>query len=172
MRFTLPALTLLLTTLHSSLTSACLILTSNYELGFMYVQLVDNGILRCAWQGKYTSGTEQYLHCATGFYAWINLPQAPNGQTGIGNGVGAYAYNGLNFRFGITRRETECLLYRSGRCANWAYVLEARSYGCSAGAMAKVGGGEGLIPSDVDGWSVSTTSHVVISAGTAVPFAA
>lgn len=31
-------------------------------------------------------------------YAWINLPQAPNGQTGIGNGVGAHAYDGIKFQ--------------------------------------------------------------------------
>ena len=111
-----------------------------------------------AWPGKYTTGTEKYLHCTTGFYAWIDLPQALKGQTRIENGVGAYTYNGLNFRFGITRRETDCLLYKSGQCANWAYVLEARSYECPAGAIAK-SGGNGLVPSIVEGRSVSTTAY-------------
>lgn len=85
--------------------------------------------------------------------------------------MGAYAYSGLNFGFGITRREKECLLYRCGQCANWTYVLEARNYGCPASAMAK-SGGNGLVPSVVEGWSVSTTAHVAIQMGTAVPVAA
>lgn len=75
--------------------------------------------------------------------------------------MGAYAYNGLKFRFGITGRETDCLLYKSGQCANGVYVLESRNYGCPAGAISK-SGGNGLVPSIVEGWSVSTTRHLAI----------
>lgn len=70
------------------------------------------------------------------------------------------------------RREAECLLYRSEQCANWAHVLEARNYGCPAGAIAKMGGGKEMVPSGVEVWSMSTTADVAIETSTALPVAA
>ena len=80
-----------------SIADACLWLQGDVtDNGYLSILIVDNGQLRCNWEGWYTFGTEQYMRCNSGFFSWINLP------AGKPNGVVAYAYNNMNFRIPVS----------------------------------------------------------------------